>query len=61
MKKSVTSKNIFDRKAQSLFVEYPTVNEIFYTVDGLAFFAKNEADNHAANLKCDEITTFKRK
>ena len=48
-------------KAAKLLKSHPEVNEVFFTSDGLAFFEKNHADNHARSLKNKGIETIKRK
>lgn len=52
--------NVFNKKAKALFAEYPSASEMFFTVDGLAFFMECDAKNHAVSLKDGTVTTIKK-
>jgi hypothetical protein len=47
-------------KAKGLFKDHPSVKELHFTSDGLAFFEKNDAQNHALGLKEKEIETIQK-
>ncbi|MGM9817711.1 MAG: hypothetical protein ACI30B_01855 [Paludibacteraceae bacterium] len=51
----------FDKKAQSLFAEYPKAVELYFTADAMAFLIECDAKNHAATLADGTVTTIKRK
>ncbi len=48
------SKEKFSKEAESIFKDYPKTNELYFTSDGLAFFEKTDAENHARSLKESE-------
>lgn len=52
--------SVFSKKAKRLFAEYPNKNELFFTVDGMAFWDRNEAEAHAANLKDGTLKTIQK-
>jgi hypothetical protein len=47
-------------KAKGLFKDHPGVKALHFTSDGLAFFEKNDARNHAFGLKEKEIETIQK-
>lgn len=49
-----------DKKAQTLFAEYPEKQEVYFTSDSLAFFLECDAKNHAYTLKDAQVTTIKK-
>lgn len=49
------------KKAKSLFATYPSIKELHFTSDGLAFESKNSAFIHAKTLENGKIETIKRK
>ncbi|MDD6641416.1 MAG: hypothetical protein PUE55_02300 [Bacteroidales bacterium] len=55
------TKGLFDKKAKSLFAEYPKAVELHFTADAMAFLLECDAKNHAATLADDTVTTIKRK
>lgn len=55
------TEGLFDKKAQSLFAEYPKAVELYFTADAMAFLIECDAKNHAATLADGTVTTIKRK
>lgn len=47
-------------KAGELFAVYPDAPGFYFTADGTAFFAENDAKNHARGLKDKEIVKIVR-
>jgi hypothetical protein len=48
------------KSAAEIFVKNPSVQELYFTSDGLAFFERTDALNHARVLKDSDISTVKR-
>jgi hypothetical protein len=57
-KPAAESKNA--KKAKEIFARHPDRPELFFTGDGLAFFERSDAVNHARTLKAQEIETVKK-
>ena len=56
--KTAESKN--QKAAKEIFNKYPNSGELYFTSDGLAFFVKNDALNHARGLGDKKIETIKK-
>jgi hypothetical protein len=52
--------SIFSEKARSLFTEYPSIGQVFFTSDNMAFLDEREAQTHACVLKDKSITTIQK-
>ncbi len=52
--KAQTSKEKFSKEAESIFKDYPKTKVLYFTSDGLPFFEKTDAQNHAYSLKENE-------
>ena len=48
------------KKAAALFEEYPQVREFHFADDGLAFFEKGDALNHASGLDYKGVVTIQK-
>lgn len=57
---STTCGSKCEDRAKKIFGDYPDINELYFTSDGMAFFSENDAKNHAATLKDGEVKTIKR-
>ncbi len=44
----------FSKEAESIFKDYPKTKVLYFTSDGLPFFEKTDAQNHAYSLKENE-------
>jgi uncharacterized pyridoxamine 5'-phosphate oxidase family protein len=56
--KAVKTENL--KRAKELFKSYPSVKELYFTSNGMAFIELNDARNHARSLKDAEIETVKK-
>lgn len=52
------TEGLFDKKAKSLFAEYPNRQVIYFTTDNLAFFNECDARNHAASISDGKVITI---
>ncbi|MDR2652073.1 MAG: hypothetical protein LBC68_07120 [Prevotellaceae bacterium] len=46
------------KQAAEIFERNPNAKKLYFTDDGLAFFEKNDAENHAASLNNKKIETI---
>lgn len=56
--RQTVGESVFDKRAKSLFAEYPNRQVIYFTTDNLAFFNECDARNHAASISDGKVITI---